>query len=75
MEPLMYRVSEAAAVIGLSKSLVYRLVLADEIPHVRVGRSVRIPRAALEEWIAHQQHGGGMDRETARKEGRRAHRT
>lgn len=61
MYPLLYRIPEAAAALGLSKSFVYQLVLAGELPHVRIGRSVRIPRTALEEWIARQQRGGSRD--------------
>ncbi len=58
MEPLLYRVAEAATITGYSEALIYRMALADEIPHIRQGRTVRIPRGALVDWIAHQERGG-----------------
>lgn len=48
----MLRVGEAAEALAVSGSTMYQLVGSGALPVVRVGRSVRIPRAALEEWIA-----------------------
>jgi excisionase family DNA binding protein len=33
--------------VGLSRSTTYDLLRRDEIPHVRFGRCIRIPKAAL----------------------------
>lgn len=44
----------AAEILGVSPSLVLALARSGELPHVRLGRLVRIPDAALEAWIAEQ---------------------
>ncbi len=40
-------VAEVAAMMRVSKMTVYRLVHAGELPAVRVGRSFRVPEAAV----------------------------
>lgn len=45
-------VAEVAAAMRLSKATVYRLMQAQEIPAVRFGRSYRIARAAIDDYIA-----------------------
>ena len=40
---------EAAALLGLGRETIYDLVNRDELPHVRLGSRVLIPRRALEE--------------------------
>lgn len=44
IEPLVYRVAEVAALLRLSKSTVYRMIDAGEMPAVRWHRSVRVPK-------------------------------
>jgi excisionase family DNA binding protein len=51
MEPLLLRAGEVAKLLGLGRSTVFALLAAGELPVVRIGRSVRVPRAALERWI------------------------
>ena len=47
--PLVYSVAEAAQVLGVSTSLVYRLVNEGELPSVRLGdRRLVVPHLALE---------------------------
>lgn len=46
---LALSVDEAAALIGVSRDLVYDLVARGEIPSVRLGRRIVVPRRALEE--------------------------
>lgn len=53
-EPLLLRIEEAAKLLGLGRTTVFALVSAQKLPVVRLGRSVRIPREALEQWI--QEH-------------------
>jgi excisionase family DNA binding protein len=43
-----FRVEEAAAALGISRAFAYEAVTRNEIPHVRIGRWILIPRAALE---------------------------
>ncbi len=47
-ERLTMTVSEAAEVLGISRALAYELVGRGEIPVVRFGRRVVVPRKALE---------------------------
>lgn len=51
-----YRVSEVAEIIGLGRSLTYRLVAEEKIPSVWLAgcRSRRVSAKALEEWIEAQ---------------------
>lgn len=50
-EPLTYTVEEAAAALGCGRDSMHRLVRQGDIPHVRFGRVIRIPRQALAEWL------------------------
>ena len=51
---LLYRPSEAAEALSTSRSKVYVMLQRGELPKVYVGACLRVPRAALEEWIARQ---------------------
>ncbi len=48
---LLLRVEEAAALLGVGRTTVYAMVSAQKLPIVRIGRSVRIPRESLVQWI------------------------
>lgn len=51
-EPLLYRATEAASLLGVSRAYVYVLINNGELPFVRLGpNAVRIPREALTKWI------------------------
>lgn len=45
---LTLSVEEAAEMLGISRAFAYRLVKKDELPTVRLGRRVVVPRRALE---------------------------
>lgn len=45
-------VAEAAQVLGISRSLTYKLVLREELPSVKIGRARRIPAHVLDRYIA-----------------------
>ncbi len=47
-------VSETAAYLKLSKSKVYLMVQRKEIPHIKMGKSVRIRTSDLINWIEKQ---------------------
>lgn len=51
---LLLRIPEVAAELRLARSSVYQLIQSGELPVVRIGRAVRVPRSALENWIDHQ---------------------
>jgi len=53
-ERLLWRPSEAAEAIGVSRSKLYELLSSKQIPSVRLGGSVRVPVDALREWIARE---------------------
>ena len=44
-------VAEVAAMMRVSKMTVYRLVHSGELPAARVGRSFRVPRNAVEDYL------------------------
>jgi len=52
MEPLLLKAGEVAKLLGLGRSKVFAMLAVGELPVIRIGRSVRVPRAALERWIA-----------------------
>ena len=56
-ERLLITVEEAARRLGIGRSLAWRLVRSGELPSVRLGRLVRIPERALEEWLSRQLRG------------------
>jgi excisionase family DNA binding protein len=51
MEPLLLKAADVAKLLGLGQSKVFAMLAAGELPVVRMGRSVRVPRAALERWV------------------------
>ncbi len=50
-------VKETGALLGLSAKTIYLLCLKDELPHVRVGGSVRIDKTKLEADLERQVNG------------------
>jgi len=50
-------VEEAARILSLSRSTIYEMLDAGELPSVRRGAARRIPVAALRAWVAHQSMG------------------
>ena len=51
LQPLLLRSGEVAKLLGLGRSTVFAMLAAGELPVVRIGRSVRVPRVALERWV------------------------
>lgn len=54
-------VRQAAAFLGIGQRTVYAMAKAGEIPHFRLGKSLRFSRTALQEW-AYGQAILGMER-------------
>jgi excisionase family DNA binding protein len=52
MEPLLLTPEQAFNLIGVGRSHGYKLLASGEIPSLKLGRLRRIPRAALEQWVA-----------------------
>jgi len=59
VEKAFYRIGEVAQIIGLGKSLTYKLVAEGHIPSVWLAgcRSRRVPAEALRRWIEEQAKG------------------
>ena len=53
--PLLLKVEQAADILNCSRSLAWRLIWSGKLPHVKLGRVVRVPRKALEAWIDQNQ--------------------
>jgi excisionase family DNA binding protein len=51
-ERLALSVEEAGVLLGISRDLAYDLVARGELPSVRLGRRLVVPRRALEETLA-----------------------
>lgn len=49
---VLLRVEEAAARLGIGRTLMYRLVLSGEVESIPLGRLRRIPAECLDEYIA-----------------------
>jgi len=53
-EKLLLKPMEVANTLGIARSRAYMLIASNVIPNIRIGRSVRVPRVALEQWIEQQ---------------------
>lgn len=51
-ERLTLTVEEAAQVLGISRAFAYESVRRGDIPHIKIGRRVLVPRAALDRMLA-----------------------
>lgn len=49
--PLVLSVEDAAYLLHISRGLAYELVAGGELPAIRLGRRILIPRVALEELL------------------------
>jgi len=53
--PILLKATEAARTLNVSRSKLYELMAAGSLPGVvKIGRSVRISRSALERWVRDQ---------------------
>jgi excisionase family DNA binding protein len=48
---LLLRVDEAAKLMAISRSKAYELIAGEQIPAIRVGKSIRVPVQELMDWI------------------------
>jgi len=51
MDALLYRPEEGAQMLGVSRATLFELLSTGELESVKIGRSRRIPRAALEDYV------------------------
>lgn len=52
MEKVMLRVNEAAELVSVARTTFYKLIKTGEVPHTRLGKSIRISVAQLRDWAA-----------------------
>jgi excisionase family DNA binding protein len=57
--PPVLTVDEARRVLRIGRRQLYRAIAKHDVPALKVGRSIRIPRSGLEAWLAAS--GGGRD--------------
>jgi excisionase family DNA binding protein len=50
-EPLLIDSREVARLLGVGRTKAFQLMARSEVPVVRIGRCVRVPREALTDWI------------------------
>ena len=55
-------VEEAAEILGISRAFAYALVRKDELPSLRLGRRLVVPRRALERLLEDEHHADGGQR-------------
>jgi len=58
MDSKLMRVEDVQRVLGISRWKTYEMITRGELPVLRIGRLVRVPRPALDEWIAANTAGG-----------------
>jgi excisionase family DNA binding protein len=51
MESILLRLEEVAELLGLGRTKVSEMLAAGDLPTVRIGRCVRVPRRELERWV------------------------
>jgi excisionase family DNA binding protein len=64
-EATVLTVPEAARILRLSRTFAYQLVAEGELPCLRLGRRVLIPRSALEAFIENRAVGAVRSRPSA----------
>lgn len=53
-ERILLTVEETAQKLGIGRTLAWKLVQQGNLPSVRLGRCVRVPREELEAWVKQQ---------------------
>ncbi len=60
--PVYLRAPEVATLLNISRTQAYRLIENGTLPHIRLGRSVRVPRQALLDYLTrHEVAAQGAD--------------
>jgi excisionase family DNA binding protein len=57
---LLVTPKEAAAILSISPRKLWSLTASGEIPHLKIGRSVRYPIEDLKDWISSKKNGGEL---------------
>ena len=54
----LLKTPEAAALLAISPRKLWSLTVSGEVPHIRIGRSVRYPLDDLRSWVNQRKEGG-----------------
>jgi excisionase family DNA binding protein len=54
MWPLLLDSRAVAELLDLGRTKVFQMMATGELPVIRIGRCVRVPRSGLESWIANR---------------------
>jgi len=54
VEVLLLRADEAATALGIGRTKVFEMLASGELPAIRIGRCVRVPKDRLEKWVDEQ---------------------
>lgn len=55
MDNMLLKPGEVAETLRIGRSLVYGLLASGDLPSIRVGRCIRVPKASLDKWISEQE--------------------
>ena len=66
---MLLTVREAAQLLRISRNLAYELVTRGEIPAIRLGRVIRVPRTALDQWLEAGSLGVSTDKHPSERTG------
>ena len=50
--PLLLKAPEVAALLRIGRTKVYNMMASGELPVVRLGKALRVPKRALVEWLS-----------------------
>lgn len=50
--PLLVNITQAAAILAVSRSSIYQLIWNEQLTPIRIGRSVRFPIGHIEDFVA-----------------------
>jgi excisionase family DNA binding protein len=62
MDKLLLKPTEVAEMLRIGRSLVYTMLATGELPSIRVGHCIRVPKISLEKWINDQEKVNGGDK-------------
>ena len=51
MEKMTMTVMEMAQCLDIGKNMAYELVKSGDVPYLKIGRQIRIPKKAFNDWI------------------------
>ena len=60
----LLRAAEVQCILCIGRSKTYEMMATGELPTVRIGRAVRVPLPALEQWIADHASGDETGHQT-----------